>query len=244
MPTIKDNSRKQPDWNIDAERLILYADFMGFKNRIYSNSHETIKKELEAFNSKFTNKIKPLQNGDYLKFVQFSDSILIVVNGVNDRMFNLITKASVCLFHVSMEMRIPIKGVIAKGLFTYDKEKEIYFGKPLIDAYLLHEEIKFYGIVVHHSAESIIKKYSNNTNPYLNSQIYLEKGKVCHHHLCWNLLKQNLSSGDITDDCKKWLENIGETVSGSPRMYIDRTIEVLESDKEQYKCDNEVNDAI
>ena len=61
MPTIKDNSRKQPDWNIDAERLILYADFMGFKNRVYSNSHEAIKKELEAFNSKFTKKIKPLQ---------------------------------------------------------------------------------------------------------------------------------------------------------------------------------------
>lgn len=239
MPDISDNSKNRPDWDNDAERLILYADFMGFKNRVFSNSHDKIKGQLESFHSQFTKRISPLQNGDYLKFVQFSDSILIVVNGIDDKMFNLITKASVCLFHVSMEMGIPIKGVISKGIFTYNREKEIYFGKPLIDAYLLHEELKFYGIVVHHTAESVIKKYADNSRPYLNTPVFFDRGKVCHYHLCWNLLNKNLSKGDITDKCRNWLDDISETVSGYPRLYIDRTLEILENDREKYQRNDE-----
>jgi len=243
MLSLNDNSNNHPQWEEDAERLILYADFMGFKSRIFSKSHAELKRELEEFNNQFTKKISPLQKGDYLKFVQFSDSILIVVNGVDDKMFNLITKASVCLFQVSMSMGIPIKGVISKGVFTYDKKKELYFGKPLVDAYLLHEELKFYGIVVHHTAESVIKKYRDASRPYLNTPIYLERGKVSHFHLCWNLINKNLSKGDLTSEIEKWLEKISETVSGYPRMYIDRTIEILEADKKDFDQVAEENDA-
>lgn len=76
-----------------------------------------------------------------MQFVQFSDSILISVNGIDEKKFNLLSKATICLMHVAMSMQIPIKGVIAQGMFSYDKENELYFGKPLVDAYLLHEEL-------------------------------------------------------------------------------------------------------
>jgi hypothetical protein len=32
---------------------------------------------------------------------------------------------------------------------TLDYEKSIFFGQPLVDAFLLQDELKFYGIVVH-----------------------------------------------------------------------------------------------
>ena len=229
---VKSRPKKQVLWSDDIERLVLYADFMGFKSRIYDKSHNELKTELDVFHNKWTRAISSLLNGDYLRTAQFSDSILIVVNGVDEKMFNLLTKAAIRLMHTAMSMQIPIKGAIAQGEFTYDQEKQLYFGKPLVDAYLLHEEIKYYGIVVHNSAQKITKNYSSAANPYYESPIYIDRGKVNHYHLCWNLVNNSLSPCDITDQCYNWLEDISENVSGHPRLYIDRTKEIIKYDKD------------
>ena len=63
----------------------------------------------------------------------------------------------------------------------------------------------------------------------------IDKGKVCHYHLCWNLLDKKYQSNDITDICEKWLQTIEESVSGEPRMYVDRTLEILRNDSEEYQ---------
>lgn len=238
-PQIKGHRVNYPKWDEDAERLVLYADFMGFTSRVLSHSHEDIKNELKEFRSKWASKMAPLKSGDHLRFVQFSDSILIVANGTDFKMFNLLSKAAVCLVHTSMSMKIPIKGVISQGIFSYDKDNELYFGKPLIDAYLLHEELKYYGIAVHHTAEITVKKFQDLDNPYCNSPIYLEKGMASHYHLCWNLINVHLHSEDITDQCEKWIEKIAENVSGTPRMYIDKTLEVIKKDQCLLEADDD-----
>ena len=46
QPSIKKHRIQNPQWSKDTERLILYADFMGFKNRVLSKTHEDLKKEL------------------------------------------------------------------------------------------------------------------------------------------------------------------------------------------------------
>ena len=239
QPKIKGHSIRYPKWSEDADRLILYADFMGFTSRVLSNSHKDIKEELMLFRSKWSSKIEPLKSGDHLQFVQFSDSILIVANGTDFKMFNLLTKAAISLVHASMSMRIPIKGVIAQGVFSYDRVNELYFGKPLIDAYLLHEQLKYYGIVVHHTAEKTVKKFQDMDNPYYNSPIFLDKGITSHYHLCWNLINVHLHSEDITNQCKTWIETIAENVSGTPRMYIDKTLEVLKRDQRLSKTEDD-----
>ena len=144
-------------WKDNVQRLVLYADFMGFKSRVYGSEHSQLKELLDRFNTSWHNKLKSLQNTGNLEFIQFSDSILVVTNEANPEMFELITKAAVSLVHEALKIQFGIKGVIAQGIFSFDKENGIYFGKPLVDAYLLHEEIKYYGIVVHHSAENILK---------------------------------------------------------------------------------------
>lgn len=219
-------------WDSDAERLILYADFMGFTHRVLSNDHSKLKGQLNEFKAKWTKKMEPLQTGDHLRFVQFSDSILIVANGIDEQMFNLISKAAINLVHAAMSLKFPIKGVIAQGTFSFDKKNELYFGRPLVDAYLLHEHIKYYGIVVHNTAERTVKNFQNRNNPYIHSEIYIDKGKVSHYHLCWNLINTQLSADDITPQCLEWLELIEEDVSGEPRQYIDRTKEVLQNNVE------------
>lgn len=229
----KNNSQTKPAWNDEVPRLILYADFMGLKNRVYSSSHNDLKQNLEKFNDAWHKRLEPLQLGGDLKFVQFSDSILVGVNGTSKKMFNLITKAAISMMHEALQIEFGIKGVIAQGIFTFDEKKGLYFGIPLIDAYLLHEEIKFYGIVVHHTAENTVKNNLSRNNPYAKTNIYIEKGKVSHYHLCWNLVDTKLAPNDITPTCNSWLDAIEETVSGAPRQYIDRTREIMKNDKDE-----------
>ena len=42
-------------WQEDKERLILYADIMGFKDTIFSQKHEDLKKRLLDFKQSFSN---------------------------------------------------------------------------------------------------------------------------------------------------------------------------------------------
>lgn len=157
MKIIK-NSDKKIAWEDDAERLVLYADIMGFSHRVTFSNHKDLKQELQRFKTSWETRIKPLEQGGHLKSVQFSDSILLVVNGTDNQMFNLITKAAVCLMQSAISLGFPIKGVISQGEFSYDKGSELYFGLPLVESYQLHDEIYYYGIVVHHSAEKTVKK--------------------------------------------------------------------------------------
>lgn len=149
-------------------------------------------------------------------------------------MFNLITKAAVSLMQVSMKMGIPIKGVLAQGVFSFETNPNLCFGRPLVDAYLLHDEVYYYGIVVHHTAEKTIKDFANDDNPYYKTLTPMKRGRIKHYHLAWNLLK-NLGVGSITDDVHKQLNEIEETVSGGPRAYIDNTRMVLDADYEIWK---------
>ena len=58
---------------------------------------------------------------------------------------------------IDCDRPIPIKGALAKGTVACDESKQLYFGKALLDAYLLEENVQYYEIVVHHSAEEQVK---------------------------------------------------------------------------------------
>lgn len=238
---VNDIPAKPIAWEDDADRLILYADIMGFSHRVTKNNHNDLKRELLKFKQTWENKIKPLQTGGHLRSVQFSDSTLIVVNGTNEKMFNLISKAAICLMQSAISLGFPIKGVLAQGNFTYDKQNEIYFGLPLVEAYQLHDEIYYYGVVVHHSAEQTVKEYMDATKPYTKAKVNLKKGKTSHYHLSWHLLNQNLSAGNIKGLVNKWLDRIEESVSGTPRIYVDNTREVVDSDDKEWQTIGEEN---
>lgn len=217
----------------------MYADIMGFSHRVTTNNHENLKNKLLEFKKKWLSKSSQLKIGGQLKTVQFSDSILVVVNGTDAEMLDMITKAAACLMQSAMSLGFPIKGVIAQGKFTYDSRDELYFGLPLVEAYTLHEEIQYYGIVVHHSAEQVVKKYKDILNLYSKTKVNLKKGKTSHYHLSWHLMDEQLNRGNIKTQVNNWLDMIEESVSGAPRIYVDNTREVIQSDERAWSVINE-----
>lgn len=226
---------KKVEWKDDTKRLVLYADIMGFSHRVTFGNHKDLKEELQKFKALWQNRLKPLEIKDYIKSVQFSDSILIVANGISKGMFNLMTKAAVCLMQSAIKSGFPIKGVLAQGVFSYDIGNELYFGLPLVAAYQLHNELHYYGIVVHHSAETIVKRYASTKNPYTKMKIPLKNGVISHYHLSWYLLDMTLKQGNIKYLVNGWLDKIEDGVSGTPRIYVDNTKDVMERDNEKWE---------
>lgn len=232
-------------WAEDQERLILYADIMGFKEFVRTNRHNVVKQQLMDFKKKWEKSMKPLLKQDYIRFVQYSDSILIVERMADNEGLNRISKAAAILMKVAMESGFGIKGCISQGILTFDKENELYFGQPLIDAYLLHEELHFYGIVIHHTAEQTVRDknmffYKNRkqrgNNPYIHSLIPLKNKSCSHYHLAWNLYDKKIQCPvDNTSIFEEQLEEIEKTISGAPRIYVDNTRNVFRKDKELWE---------
>lgn len=232
------------------EKYVLYADIMGFKERVMRTKHEDLKKELKELRKELDDwLIETLSQEGRSKVSFFSDSILIVEE-ISDLGFERISSAAASLMLLSLKHKFPIKGAIAKGEFTYEEEEQLFFGKAIIDAFLLEEEVHYYGIVAHHTMEEDIKRFSNGkqgveinrrlfVSPYVLSPIPLKKGKISHYHVAYNLLLSEVYSKkrirEHTEKDISWLEGIYGTVSGAPRIYVDNTIQVLSEDLRLYE---------
>jgi hypothetical protein len=249
------------------ERFILLVDIMGFSAFVQRTPYDEARRRLEAFRESLDLRITNLQFGDYLHFAFFSDSVVVITEGDTDADLNRISKAGVVLMQESFKNGFAIKGGLAFGEFYYDPEKNIFFGLPLVEAYQLgDQELKYYGIIVHHTAEVKIresaekrrqylksfplsKKKRRGNNPYVYSKVPLKStGWSCHCHLAWYLYDSKLQSPvDNTLECDRYLEQIELTVSGAARIYIDNTREVMKADLklyQNYPNDKKINSII
>jgi hypothetical protein len=187
-------------------------------------------------------KLKPLLKAmspdgenDQLKMSQFSDSIVVISRSGTKDDLNRICKAAVILMQTAMESKFALRGSIALGQMVYDETNQLFFGKALVDAYLLEEQLAYYGVVFHESAEKSIK-YALNTDsryfPVKDEEVPIRGGgSSCHYHVVWHLMSKELAKGDISTDVLGWLDNLRTTVSGAPRVYLDNTRKVIESSK-------------
>ncbi|MEZ4922165.1 MAG: hypothetical protein R2780_03250 [Crocinitomicaceae bacterium] len=115
----------------------------------------------------------------------------------------------------------PTKGAISYGRFTADFEKSIFYGQPLIDAYLLQDELYYYGIIA-----------DNNVQAFLGQNDKIETSEVDHYFLWTETpLKRgmvnhlNIKLDSLTED---QLNDLYNHVSGSVRKYVDNTIKMYE----------------
>ena len=238
------------------EKFVLYLDIMGFKERVSTTPINDLAEKLRSFKTK-SDQLKPLlMAGDtgntLMNMAQFSDSIVLVTQKDTIYDLNRISKAAVILMQIGMKTGFALRGAIAKGEMVFDVENQLFFGKALVDAYLLEEELSYYGIVFHSSMEKTIddirtKNSKSNTESesntnivmYLNSNtkqkylpideldVPLKKGKSKHYHIAWYNLDDKLAKKDIRDEARKWLKDLRTTVSGNPRVYLDNTISLL-----------------
>jgi hypothetical protein len=132
------------DWPKTANRYVAYIDIMGFKDMVLRESHseihemmlkigQYIKDSEEVQWNKATSKL--------IKTTYYSDSIIIYSK--DDSFYSLDSFiCTVAAFtHALLAESIPHKGAVAFGLMTLDTDNSIFFGQPLIDAYILQEEL-------------------------------------------------------------------------------------------------------
>jgi hypothetical protein len=233
-------------------KFVLYLDIMGFKERVTKVDISKLEQQLRDFRTK-NDKLKPLLEKSntnppkiQINMSQFSDSIVLVTEGDTLYDLNRICKAAVILMQTGLETGFALRGAITKGEMIFDKENQLFFGKALVDAYLLEEELCYYGIVLHESMEDDVIKVQQSDKFYIvdtqnkgkympieDVDVPLKKGKSKHYHIAWHKMNKKLEEGDMSDEAIEWLRNMRKTVSGNPRVYLDNTIKMINDYKEK-----------
>lgn len=220
-------------WELTQKRFVAFFDIMGFKSIVERNSHshvlqkltslkETTKWLTEAHTTKAFESIK--EKFSESKAITFSDSIIIFSKSDTLEDACKILMDSFYIIDVAIKNKIGIKGAISYGNITVDFDNSLFFGQPIIDAYLLHDQLNLYTAVLDNSFESKIAEYTIEHPFKILFTLYktpLKTGKVSHKVIRPDTPKR-------IEDQVISLKKMYETVSGSPRIYIDNTIEFLE----------------
>ncbi len=233
-------------WNVTDKRFVCFLDIMGFKDMVMRNFHENIYKMLEKLSKdRATLEATKLPSGyepDSIKTVSFSDSIVIFTKNDSKECFELLTYAASWLFGKAMQTGIPLKGAISHGDMSVNISRQIFFGQPLIDAYLLEEDLSFYGIVVHNTVENFINqnpKYLVGKVKYIDCLIPFKSRKINHYILNWISAILGETEIEKKNNALDLMRMQREQTSGSPRKYIDNTIDVINQTYKQINA-NEV----
>ena len=216
-------------WENPAKRFVAFFDIMGFKELVERNSHQDIVKKLGALKVTLNtmeefghyNRLKKKHDGE-IKSITFSDSIIIFSKSDSAQDAEEIITTSSVLISMAIGQGIAIKGAISYGEITVDFDNSIFFGRPIIDAYLLHDQLQLYGMVFDHFSEEKINTMEIKPNIkklFIKYKANMKTGRIMH---------TIVSLGFKTDHLKN-LEKLYFKVSGGPRVYIDNTVEFYNS---------------
>lgn len=92
-------AKETHEWNENSDHIVLFMDIMGFKDRVMRMGHKELLEKMIEFKEK-NDRLKPLlqdKNGELLRMVQFSDSIIIASLDDSKSALNKIVKAGVVL---------------------------------------------------------------------------------------------------------------------------------------------------
>lgn len=206
-------------WNSSTNRFLAFFDIMGFKDFIYRNQHEVVRQRMDKVHetiSPLKRNAKNILTSDeidvdsdeykeygFIRPIVFSDSVVLVSNPENEHDANGILLAATYFLAKCIQQGIPIKGAITHGLMNSDFQKSLHFGVPLIDAYLLQEELAFYGCILDSTAETKFKQLNILEDRYIDKyKSPLKSGKVSHYVLNW----VNVYKEQTTEDGEQTIE--------------------------------------
>ncbi len=210
---------------------------MGFQNFVFRNPHSHVLSRMESIYKDLVpieNHFKTIKRGACVRHVFFSDSILLISNDNSENALSEILFNSTWILGNSLKHGIPMKGAIALGQQTADFDRSLHFGKPLIDAFNLQNELAFYGVTIHDTVE---KKFDLKTHLLHRYKTPLKSGSVNHWVVDWRQIaapkkepRQNallMSFQEEKNHALLALEGLYKTVSGTARHYVDNTIEYV-----------------
>tara|TARA_R110002033_G_scaffold37974_1_gene77168 strand:+ start:18106 stop:18738 length:633 start_codon:yes stop_codon:yes gene_type:complete len=187
---------EKTNWKPTDDRFVAFLDILGFKDLVMRKSHEEIYKSLnEISKSKKLIEKAALELdivGDAEVYVvSFSDSIVIFSKNDSLENFRYFLLATRWLFTGAFNKQIPIKGAMAHGEISLNKTEQIYFGQPIIDAYLMEEDVNYMGVVAHNSIDEYFANIKNQEDKNRFEKMLIEEktplkcGLLTHTNLNW-----------------------------------------------------------
>jgi hypothetical protein len=241
---------KRTRWITTCNRFVAFFDIMGFKDMVMRNSHDYVVKKIRDANRGSKIHIDGILEGWYekrmetnLRSFQFSDSFFIVSESDRPKdALNMIYQSS-HFINSCIRSQIPLKGAISYGLVTADFKNRIFVGQPIIDAYLLHEELELYGAVLDCNAEKKMNEFKDFElydrkipSELVRYKVPTKNGETFHQCIGWPHVLYELVRTDGAVPPRKILmlyskihvEKFYQTVSGKSRRYIDNTLTFIE----------------
>lgn len=132
-----------------------------------------------------------------------------------------------------------MNGCISGGIVSFDEDRNIFLGQPIVDAYLATEDTEFYGIIVHKSAENAVKEYiklkqeegnaSHLENLFLEQRLHFKSGYYTQYHMRWFDFDDAKKYDPVTAHSKytTLLKKIHKKTEGRGRRYIEYTIDAI-----------------
>jgi hypothetical protein len=223
-------------WEVGINRFVAYLDFLGFKEYVSRESPDKVYNMM----SKLSDNIEKIEKSESLNLgkykgkkpyiTTFSDSVFIF--SFDDTLISfeiILNYISLLMYGIMNECVLPMKGAIAHGTVHVDKDKHIYCGRPLTDAYLLQEDVHYCGIVFHNSVDIYLEKQQAKINNELKELFFetltpFKNGCIKHNNVNWFL---HIDEDDFNLINKK----MRITTSGNPRRYSDNTKKVFDETK-------------
>jgi hypothetical protein len=231
---------KETQWKITNERYVGYIDIMGFKDMVMRSSHAEIYEMMKGIERKKKNSAQinwvssredERQRSELIKTTTYSDSIIVYSKDKSyDSLYSFLCVVAGITSNLFLD-KIPHKGAFAFGTMTLDTDNSIFFGQPLIDAYLLQEELAFYGVVGHGSAEIEIDNHDIDKLVFLKNYFCPFKNATVKHLTIYPFYSHPSSSGQEFDSELKQKQNnllssitkLRYRTSGHLRKYVDNT---------------------
>jgi hypothetical protein len=214
-------------WQATADRFVAYFDMLGFKDFSYRHSHDKVLERMEQMRHcvlQINGKRDPNnEEPNRLKATVFSDSVLVVSEDISQESADEIIIAAEWLMYYFIGHEILAKGAIAAGYFTANFDDSTFCGRPLIDAYLLQEELVACATVLHHTAERAIDSACGSDAEVVKPRripIALRDGLVNHCVVVWRVAQTPAQA-------RQQAEKLYNVVSGKSRRYVDNTLAYL-----------------
>lgn len=157
---------------MNNEKIIAYFDILGYKELIERSKLEDVRDKmyglLDKVNNLTNNPNIDVYSKNDLDYIIFSDSIIIYSNDISIKSFLNICFTSNVLMYFSFLEGLPLRGAISHGEFYVDKDKNIFFGKALVNAYMTEGKQKWSGACI---CEETINYFLDNNSKIMNTLI-------------------------------------------------------------------------
>lgn len=215
-------------WQVTANRYVAFLDIMGFKDMVARSTHEeiyTMMKRVDEVKKTAENVKWGYGKEIMVKSTFFSDSIVLYTK--DDTYDSLLTIFAIIssITNDLLTSSIPHKGALAFGKMTIDSSNSIFFGQPLIDAYLLQEELNLYCIVLHSTVEREMENQKIILPKLFFNYLCPFKGGSSSHLMIPPIYT---SSPKVSDEkevqaLREGVKKLRHRTSGHIRKYIDNT---------------------